>query len=94
MGEFKEFAITAKTWEFQPSTITVKKGDSVKLTITSTDVQHGFALTDFNVNAPLQPGQATVVEFVADKVGSFNFFCSVFCGSGHGGMRGTLVVTD
>jgi len=31
-------------------------------------------------------------EFVADKVGEFNFFCNVYCGEGHSEMGGKLVV--
>lgn len=88
----KSFTMTAKQWSFDPATITVKKGDTVKLSVKSIDVDHGFAISSFGVNKPLTPGQTTEVEFVADKTGSFPFFCSVFCGSGHGGMRGTLVV--
>lgn len=88
----KSFTVTAKQWSFDPATITVKKGDRVKLAIKSIDVSHGFALSAFNVNQNLEPGQEVTVEFVADKTGSFPFFCSVFCGSGHGGMRGTLIV--
>lgn len=88
----KSFTVTAKQWGFDPATITVKKGDRVKLAIKSLDVSHGFALSAFNVNQNLEPGQEVTVEFVADKTGSFSFFCSVFCGSGHGGMRGTIIV--
>jgi len=93
-GQVKEFSITARQYDFQPSTITVKKGDLVKLKITSLDVTHGFSLPDFNVNANLEPGKETTVEFTADKAGSFTFFCSVFCGSGHSEMKGTLVVEE
>lgn len=88
----KSFNMTAKQWEFVPSTITVNKGDTVRLSITSTDVDHGFALSQFGVSANLQPGKTVQVEFVADKKGTFSFFCNVFCGSGHGSMRGSLVV--
>lgn len=88
----KLFTITAKNWEFSPSTIKVKKGDTVRLTIKSVDVDHGFKLVDFNVNQPLKPGQTATVEFIADKSGSFSFTCNVFCGPGHKDMRGTLIV--
>lgn len=88
----KSFTITAKSWEFSPSTITVKKGDTVRLTIKSVDVEHGFFLPAFNVNADLQPGKTATVEFVADKAGTFSFKCNVLCGEGHGGMNGKLVV--
>ncbi len=93
-SDVKELSVTAKQWSFEPASITVKKGTKVNLKITSIDVAHGFSLPDFNVNTRLEPGQETVVEFTPDKVGSFNFFCSVFCGSGHGGMTGTLVVEE
>jgi heme/copper-type cytochrome/quinol oxidase subunit 2 len=32
------------------------------------------------------------VEFVADKPGAFSFACAEYCGSGHGRMKGRLVV--
>ena len=88
----KEFAITAKRFEFNPSTITVNKGDKVKLTITSTDTTHGFSLPDFNINERLEPNQPVTVEFVADKLGTFTFRCNIRCGSGHSTMSGTLIV--
>ncbi len=88
----KEIRMTAKQWEFQPATVTVTRGDRVKLIVKSVDVSHGFALPDFNVNTRLEPGVDTIVEFTADKAGTFTFFCSVVCGSGHSEMRGSLVV--
>ncbi|MBI5728545.1 MAG: cupredoxin domain-containing protein, partial [Candidatus Magasanikbacteria bacterium] len=66
--------------------------DTVKIKITSVDVTHGFALRDFNVASTIEAGKTTEVQFVADKTGTFTFFCNVFCGEGHGGMRGTLIV--
>ncbi len=88
----KSFNITAKQWDFVPSTITVNKGDTVKLSITSADVTHGFRLAAFGVNENLSPGSTVHVEFVADKVGNHSFICSVFCGHGHSVMSGTLIV--
>lgn len=91
-GEVKQFTMTAKQWEFQPASITVNKGDLVQLSITSIDVSHGFGLPDFGVSTVLRPGQTTNVEFVADKVGRYTFFCIVSCGLGHSNMRGILIV--
>ncbi len=88
----KEFSMTAKKWEFEPSQIIVNKGDTVKLKIKSIDVKHGISIPEFNVKTDLNPGQETIVEFKADKSGSFTFFCSVFCGSGHKDMKGSLIV--
>ena len=90
--ETKEFNIIAKQWDFSPSTITVNEGDKVILNVKSIDVTHGFAIPEFGVSEQLVPGNTVKIEFTADKKGTFSFFCNVFCGSGHGGMRGTLVV--
>lgn len=90
--QIKEFDITAKKWDFSPSTITVNEGDTVILNVESIDVEHGFALLDFGINEQLSPGETVRIEFVADKKGTFSFFCNVYCGSGHSGMKGILVV--
>ncbi len=88
----KEFTMTAKRFEFSPSTIEVDQGDKVRIKITSLDVAHGFSLTAFGISERLEPGKEVTVEFNADRKGEFVFFCSVPCGSGHGAMRGKLVV--
>ena len=90
----KEFDVTAKNWEFVPATITVSKGDTVRLHITSIDVEHGFVLSAFVVNENLKKGETVDVEFVAGRAGSFLFFCNVFCGQGHSTMKGTLIVNE
>lgn len=84
--------MTARKFEFEPSSIRAKKGDKIKLLITSEDVRHGFKLPDFNINEDIEPGKTTTVEFTADKTGTFTFACSVFCGSGHTEMDGKLIV--
>ncbi len=88
----KEFSMTAKQWAFNPSEIRVKAGDTVRLKVKSIDVTHGFSLPDFNVDERLEPGKEISVEFIANKKGTFTFFCSVLCGEGHRDMKGTLVV--
>ena len=84
--------VNAFRFDFEPNQITVNKGEKVKLIVTSTDVAHGFALPDYGINVPLPAGKQTAIEFTADKQGSFTFFCSIYCGSGHSSMKGTLAV--
>lgn len=88
----KTFNVTARQWVFEPAKITVSQGDKVKLVVQSTDVAHGIGIPDFNVSSRLEPGKTTTLEFIADKTGTFSFFCTVFCGDGHSTMRGSLVV--
>lgn len=86
--------VTAKKFEFVPGEITLKKGEPVTLEIKSEDVKHGFSLPDFNIRVEVKPGQVSVVRFTPDKVGQFTFACTVFCGSGHEDMAGTLTVIE
>lgn len=88
----KEFNIIAKQWDFEPSAITVNVGDKVILNIENVDVKHGFNLPAFGINEDLDVGKITRIEFIADKIGEFPFYCSVYCGTGHGDMKGKLVV--
>ncbi len=97
----REIALVGTTnggtkWEWIPSEITAKKGELVRLKISvpAGDKKHGIGLPDFGVSQEIEAGEEVVVEFVASKAGSFAFSCNVLCGSGHGGMRGTLIVTE
>ena len=86
--------ISAKTFEFQPSEITVKKGIPVTLELISTDRHHGFKLPEFELRADITPGSVEKVRFVPDRTGTFTFLCDVFCGDQHEEMSGTLTVIE
>lgn len=86
--------MTAKKYEFSPSTVTVEKGRPVRLEITATDRSHGFEIKEFNIKVKLEKNKKTVVEFTPDKAGEFEIKCSEFCGFGHGRMKGKLIVTE
>jgi len=91
-GEVKEFKITAKKYSFEPKIIEVNKGDKVRLIINSADVAHSIVIPEYEINERINVGQTVTVEFIADTVGSFSSFCSVYCGSGHGEMKGEIIV--
>lgn len=91
-GSVKEFTINAFRFGFEPKTIRVNLGDTVRIKATSVDVPHGLAIPEFGVNMYLTKGKQETVEFVANKKGTFQLYCSVPCGSGHGSMQGILIV--
>jgi heme/copper-type cytochrome/quinol oxidase subunit 2 len=93
-GQASEIQITAKKYSFSPDPIRVRKGDHVKLVITSTDKDHGIKIDAFHVDQKLKKDVPTTVEFTADQAGTFPFKCSVFCGIGHGGMKGVVIVEE
>lgn len=89
---YHEFHIIAKNYEFDPDTITVKKGEKVRLFITATDRDHGIKIQGYDIDQVLKKGSTATIEFTADKAGTFEFKCSVYCGRGHRKMKGKLVV--
>lgn len=80
-----------RQYVWEPATITAKKGELVRLIIHNADVKHGLVIPDLGVNQD-DPEDGAVVGFVASKVGTFEFFCSVWCGEGHMEMRGKIVI--
>ncbi len=95
-GSTVEVWMTATRSHFTPDVIRVKQGDTVKLHITNIeqtrDATHGFAISNYNIQASLEPGEVSNFEFVADKVGSWNMYCTEFCSALHLEMAGWFLV--
>lgn len=92
VGTVKEFEVDGQNYSFSPSMIKVKKGDTVKLTFKNIGGFHDFVVDEFAAATKrINSGQEETIQFVADKTGSFEYYCSV--GSHRAmGMKGTLVV--
>ncbi len=88
----KVVEMEARQFEFEPSTVRVEQGRTLRLEIISTDVAHGIGIPAFGIDQRLPAGETKTVEFTPDETGEFDFICSVYCGSGHGAMTGTLIV--
>ncbi len=86
--------ITAKRFEYSPKEITLKKGVPVVLEFTSLDRLHGFDCPGLKLRMDIRPGKVNTLRFTPDKAGTFPFHCDNFCGSGHEGMKGTIIVTE
>jgi plastocyanin len=92
VGAVKEFTISGQNFSFTPSAITVKKGDKVKITFKNVNGFHNLMIDEFKVaTKTIQGGTEESVEFVADKTGSFQYYCSVGTHRAMG-MWGTLKV--
>ena len=84
--------VTGHNFEFDPTEIRVKEGDTVVINFTSTDGFHDWALDAFDAKtARVATGDTSSVTFVADAKGSYEYYCSV---GNHraNGMVGTLIV--
>ena len=89
-----DVTITARQFEFEPRRITVQKGQPVSLVITSTDVAHGFAIDEFEIDESIEEKRTKTIKFTPDRAGRFRFYCSLYCGKGHDDMAGELVVEE
>jgi len=87
-----EKSVTGSSFKFEPSAITVNKGDRVKVSFVSADVGHNFVIDGYGQTKTISSGTAAeTIEFTADKAGTFEYYCSV--GSHKAlGMKGTLIV--
>ncbi|MBI3573869.1 cupredoxin domain-containing protein [Candidatus Kaiserbacteria bacterium] len=93
-GPEKDLAVSGFNFGFSPSTLTVKRGDHVKITFTNSGGMHDFKIDEFNVaTSRIGTGESATVEFDATKAGTFQYYCSV---ANHRamGMWGTLTVTE
>ncbi|HSK09619.1 MAG TPA: cupredoxin domain-containing protein [Vicinamibacterales bacterium] len=89
----REFTVEAERFEFTPDRIEVNQGDTVRVTVQSTDVTHGFEIEEFDIDLYVhKSGRPATAEFVADRAGSFEITCSEYCGRGHSRMKGVLIV--
>jgi cytochrome c oxidase subunit II len=89
-----EITIHAKRFAFVPAEITVKKGETVKLSLVSDDVPHSLVVKDLNINATMLKNQPTEISFTPERTGDFKGVCGRFCGTGHGSMKFVVHVTE
>jgi cytochrome c oxidase subunit 2 len=91
-GSERRIPVVARKFVFIPNEIAVRLGESVVLEFTAPEVAMGFFAPELGLRALIVPGEVARVPWRADRVGRFDFLCDVFCGDGHEGMSGHLVV--
>jgi cytochrome c oxidase subunit 2 len=72
----------------------LKKDQTYRFLISSTDVEHGFSLQPDNVNFQVLPDYITSLKMTPHEAGVYTVVCNEFCGLGHQVMVGRIIVTD
>lgn len=87
-----KFTVEGSNFKFAPSALKVKKGDSVEITFKNVGGTHNLVIDEFKVATnKIGDGEEETVSFVADKTGTFDYYCSV--GNHRAmGMQGVLTV--
>jgi cytochrome c oxidase subunit 2 len=86
--------VTARMWSWGFEYENGKTGDvlklpvskPVKLVITSTDVLHSLSIPAFRVKEDAVPGRENYLWFRPEVTGSYDLFCTEYCGMGHSAM--------
>jgi nitrous-oxide reductase len=95
-GKNVEIWMTVVRSHFKPERIDIQKGDHVIWHLTSLestpDATHGFALSGYNINLSLEPGETQTIEFDAKQSGVFTYYCTEFCSALHLEMMGYLTI--
>lgn len=73
----REIVVDAVDYEFKPSTITVKPGETIKLTVKNSGERfHTFTIDELGIDVPLNPGDEKTIELtIPSDVTSITFYC-------------------
>lgn len=88
----REFTLTARNYSFSPNRVEATQDDLIKLTVQSEDVAYGFTIDEYRLSKRVPAGGTTVIEFRADRTGTFSFYSNLSNDPRHSQMRGQLVV--
>jgi nitrite reductase (NO-forming) len=88
----KSFVVEGNNFSFSVSEMRVRAGDTVRVTFKNVEGLHDWRVDEFNAGTEVIPtDQEQTIEFIADKTGSFEYYCSVGNHRARG-MIGTLIV--
>ena len=69
-----------------PPVLYMPLGETVRFTVTASDVVHGFWIPAFMIQIQNLPGVTNHLEFTATKLGEFPGRCNILCGRQHSQM--------
>jgi heme/copper-type cytochrome/quinol oxidase subunit 2 len=79
---------------FVPSQITLHRGESARIVLTSADSEHCFAVDALRIEKRIVPGRPTTLDLTPDRAGAFPFYCCLESGEAAAAERGRLTVTE
>lgn len=86
--------VEAGSFYYAPNEIRVKRGEPVRIEMTSVDMMHNFVIDELNIEIPItQAGETSKVEFTPIEVGEYEFYCGVGNHRAQGQV-GTLIVEE
>ncbi len=74
------------------STLYLPVNRAVKLSMTSSDVLHGFWIPSLSIQKDVVPGRVMTIWVKPTRVGHYELQCAEYCGNGHSLMRSPVIV--
>jgi cytochrome c oxidase subunit 2 len=93
-AELPVVEIMASHQGFQPSTVSLRRGEPVRIVLSTADDTHCFAVDAFRVEKRITPGRTTTFDFTPDRSGTFPFYCCLESGRAAVVERGHLEIQD
>ncbi|MCX6272874.1 MAG: cytochrome c oxidase subunit II [Bacteroidetes bacterium] len=90
----------ARMWSFNfeypngksSNVLNIPRGKAVKLNLKAMDILHSVFIPAFRVKQDAIPGKNNFLWFISDKPGSYEMFCTEYCGLRHSYMNALVVV--
>lgn len=96
-GAHQVVSVEGRQWTWLIKPATVYTGSAVEFDVTSTDVNHGFAIygPDGRIVTQTQamPGYTNRIVHTFDQPGRYQVMCLEYCGLGHAPMTAYFTVT-
>lgn len=97
-----EVDVTAHMWDYtfaypngqisDDTNMHIPVNTPVEFVLTSTDVLHGFYMPVFRIKKDAVPGRYNKIWVQATQEGTFDIFCTQYCGQDHSAMRRKVIV--
>jgi heme/copper-type cytochrome/quinol oxidase subunit 2 len=83
--------VRASSRGFEPSRLTLRRGETTRILLSSADVEHCFAVDALRVEKRVVPGRTTAVELTPERAGALPFHCCLHPGEAE---RGEVQVVE
>ncbi|HEY7793519.1 MAG TPA: hypothetical protein VIA10_05890 [Gaiellaceae bacterium] len=85
----------AARYTFYP-VLVLKAGEEYRIWISALDALHGFSIVGGhqNINLEIAPQHAFGATFTPEEPGEYLIVCNEYCGLGHHGMKGRIIVEE
>ena len=102
----KEIMIEASNYQFKfqypykdrminvLDSLVVPQGRPIRLIMSAVNSSfiHSFYIPNFRVKQDVMPNRYSQIWFQSDDIGTYDYYCTEYCGNGHSGMNGHVVV--